>query len=160
MRFQSHACDCACGSVGEFEAGFESNGQTKEHAFLARGLGVNQVPELRSVNISKSLTISYSYEYRSVRSMLTTWLRACISATGGSEQARCCGAAMGPGPVQCHQGPTAALPRACRLQGGQSQVRSCAIHVLAVRSTRFAISHCGLRIRGRLLLTAIADMSQ
>ena len=28
---------------GEFEAGFESSGQTKEHALLVRGLGVGQM---------------------------------------------------------------------------------------------------------------------
>ena len=28
---------------GEFEAGFDSNGQTKEHALLARSLGVTQL---------------------------------------------------------------------------------------------------------------------
>ena len=30
-------------SVGEFESGFEQGGQTREHALLARSLGVNQV---------------------------------------------------------------------------------------------------------------------
>ena len=30
-------------SVGEFESGFEQGGQTREHALLARSLGVNQL---------------------------------------------------------------------------------------------------------------------
>ena len=30
-------------SVGEFESGFQANGQTKEHAMLVRSLGVQQL---------------------------------------------------------------------------------------------------------------------
>lgn len=30
-------------TTGEFEAGFDSNGQTKEHALLVRSLGVQQL---------------------------------------------------------------------------------------------------------------------
>lgn len=30
-------------SVGEFESGFEQGGQTREHALLARSLGVSQI---------------------------------------------------------------------------------------------------------------------
>lgn len=30
-------------STGEFEAGFEAGGQTREHALLVRSLGVTQV---------------------------------------------------------------------------------------------------------------------
>jgi elongation factor 1 alpha-like protein len=30
-------------TIGEFEAGFEANGQTKEHALLIRSLGVQQL---------------------------------------------------------------------------------------------------------------------
>lgn len=30
-------------TIGEFEAGFEANGQTKEHSLLIRSLGVQQL---------------------------------------------------------------------------------------------------------------------
>jgi translation elongation factor EF-1alpha len=52
--FDVRCCSCVCwqadiavlvvdATVGEFETGFESNGQTKEHALLVRSLGVQQV---------------------------------------------------------------------------------------------------------------------
>ena len=41
-------------AVGEFESGFESGGQTREHALLARSLGVRQL----AVAVNKMDTVS------------------------------------------------------------------------------------------------------
>eukprot|EP00794_Sanderia_malayensis_P004740 gene4740-5363_t len=43
-------------SVGEFESGFEQGGQTREHALLARSLGVNQV----TVAVNKMDNVGWS----------------------------------------------------------------------------------------------------
>ncbi|CAG8836418.1 16937_t:CDS:2, partial [Racocetra persica] len=43
-------------TVGEFEAGFEANGQTKEHALLIRSLGVQQL----IVAVNKLDTVEWS----------------------------------------------------------------------------------------------------
>ena len=43
---------------GEFEAGFDSGGQTREHAVLVRSLGVNQL----LVAVNKLDTVDWSQE--------------------------------------------------------------------------------------------------
>jgi translation elongation factor EF-1alpha len=42
----------------EFEAGFSAQGQTKEHAILARSLGVNQVRLRRFLRVHHYFTLS------------------------------------------------------------------------------------------------------
>ncbi|TPX33448.1 hypothetical protein SmJEL517_g03653 [Synchytrium microbalum] len=60
-----------CATTGEFETGFESGGQTKEHALLVRSLGVNQlvvaINKLDAMNWDKS-------RYDEIVSTLTTFL--------------------------------------------------------------------------------------
>merc|ERR1712218_388841 len=46
------------GTTGEFEAGFEAGGQTREHALLVRSLGVNQLV----VAVNKLDTVEWSKE--------------------------------------------------------------------------------------------------
>ena len=45
-------------TMGEFESGFESGGQTREHAMLARSLGVKQMV----VTINKMDMVSIATE--------------------------------------------------------------------------------------------------
>jgi elongation factor 1 alpha-like protein len=55
-------------TTGEFEAGFEANGQTKEHALLARSLGVQQLV----VAINKLDVVSqFLQKYRKDLNILT-----------------------------------------------------------------------------------------
>ena len=45
-------------TTGEFEAGFEANGQTKEHALLVRSLGVQQlVVAINKLDVVSTLSI-------------------------------------------------------------------------------------------------------
>jgi len=55
-------------SVGEFESGFEQGGQTREHALLARSLGVNQV--IVAVNKMDNVSITKVYIF-SLRNKLS-----------------------------------------------------------------------------------------
>jgi len=58
-------------TTGEFEAGFEANGQTKEHALLVRSLGVQQlVIAINKLDVVSTLSIftnlkrfEYSYSF-------------------------------------------------------------------------------------------------
>lgn len=43
-------------TVGEFEAGFDAGGQTREHAILVRSLGVRQM----AVAVNKMDTVSHT----------------------------------------------------------------------------------------------------
>lgn len=58
---------------GEFETGFESGGQTREHALLARSLGVNQL----AVVINKLDTVDWSQDrFLEIRSKLGKFLKS------------------------------------------------------------------------------------
>ena len=58
---------------GEFETGFESGGQTREHALLARSLGVNQL----GVVINKLDTVDWSQDrFLEIRSKLGSFLKS------------------------------------------------------------------------------------
>ena len=58
---------------GEFETGFQSGGQTREHTLLARSLGVTQVV----VVVNKMDTVDWSEErYSLIVSTLTPFLKA------------------------------------------------------------------------------------
>lgn len=54
--------------VGEFEAGFDAGGQTREHAILARSLGVGQLV----VAVNKMDSVSLLLTYHSKRSQHQT----------------------------------------------------------------------------------------
>lgn len=59
---------------GEFESGFEKNGQTKEHAFLAKALGVKKV--IVAVNKMDDITVNWDQErYRYIKSDVSKYLR-------------------------------------------------------------------------------------
>lgn len=59
-------------STGEFEAGFESNGQTREHAMLIKSLGVSQI----AVAVNKLDTVQWAESrYNDIKSSLTTFLK-------------------------------------------------------------------------------------
>ena len=52
------------GTTGEFEAGFDAGGQTREHALLVRSLGKNPKPPLpRSRRCSPEKRRKVGYEY-------------------------------------------------------------------------------------------------
>jgi elongation factor 1 alpha-like protein len=51
------------GSPGEFEAGFERGGQTREHAWLVRSLGVKEI----IVGVNKMDVVSLPHSYCPVR---------------------------------------------------------------------------------------------
>mmetsp|Transcript_20395 Transcript_20395/g.56534 ORF Transcript_20395/g.56534 Transcript_20395/m.56534 type:complete len:474 (-) Transcript_20395:108-1529(-) len=62
------------GSIGGFESGFEGNGQTREHAQLARSLGIDQV----AVVISKLDMCGFSEErFLAVKTALAPFLKTC-----------------------------------------------------------------------------------
>ena len=50
-------------TVGEFEAGFDAGGQTREHALLVRSLGVRQI----AVAINKMDTVRKPYAVLVIR---------------------------------------------------------------------------------------------
>lgn len=57
---------------GEFEAGFDYGGQTREHALLVRSLGVSQI----AVAVNKLDTVSWSQErFDDIVKKLKTFLR-------------------------------------------------------------------------------------
>ncbi|XP_067012360.2 protein HBS1 [Anabrus simplex] len=57
---------------GEFETGFESGGQTREHALLVRSLGVNQL----GVVVNKLDTVNWSQErFQEIATKMGTFLR-------------------------------------------------------------------------------------
>lgn len=57
---------------GEFETGFESGGQTREHALLVRSLGVSQL----TVAVNKLDTVSWSQErFQDITKKLSSFLR-------------------------------------------------------------------------------------
>jgi len=62
------------GSLGGFESGFEGNGQTREHAQLARSLGIEQV----AVVVSKLDTCDFSAErFAGIQAAMDPFLRTC-----------------------------------------------------------------------------------
>lgn len=61
---------------GEFETGFEKGGQTREHAMLAKTLGVCQL--IVAINKMDDPTCNWSEErYREIEKKLTPYLRSC-----------------------------------------------------------------------------------
>ena len=87
--------DATC---GEFEAGFEAGGQTREHTLLIRSLGVSQV----AVVINKLDNVDYSHErYSMISSKLNSFLKQagfkeqevsfvpCSGLTGENLSTRC-----------------------------------------------------------------------
>lgn len=62
------------GSMGGFESGFEGDGQTREHAQLARSLGIGQI----AVVVSKLDTCEFSSErFLAIKAALEPFLRTC-----------------------------------------------------------------------------------
>ncbi|XP_047735700.1 HBS1-like protein isoform X2 [Hyalella azteca] len=60
-------------STGEFEAGFESNGQTREHAMLIKSLGVSEV----TVAVNKLDVVQWSQQrFNEICSTLTVFLKS------------------------------------------------------------------------------------
>jgi len=58
-------------TTGEFEAGFESGGQTREHALLVRSLGVSQL----CIAVNKLDTVDWSHErFNNIRDKLKVFL--------------------------------------------------------------------------------------
>ena len=61
-------------SVGGFEAGMDSKGQTREHAVLIRSFGVDQI----IVAVNKMDSVEYSKDrFDLIRKQLGTFLRSC-----------------------------------------------------------------------------------
>eukprot|EP00922_Rhytidocystis_sp_ex-Travisia-forbesii_P018207 GHVS01027088.1.p1 GENE.GHVS01027088.1~~GHVS01027088.1.p1 ORF type:complete len:456 (+),score=29.75 GHVS01027088.1:26-1393(+) len=61
---------------GEFETGFEKGGQTREHALLAKTLGVNQL--IVAVNKMDDSTCQWNEpRYREIERKLTPYLKSC-----------------------------------------------------------------------------------
>lgn len=61
---------------GEFETGFERGGQTREHALLAKTLGVNQL--IVAVNkMDDSTCVWDENRYRTIEKKLTPYLKSC-----------------------------------------------------------------------------------
>lgn len=60
--------------IGEFEAGFDRNGSTREHALLAKSLGVNKLVII--VNKMDDETVKWSEErYKQIKSELSEYLK-------------------------------------------------------------------------------------
>jgi len=59
---------------GEFEAGFSSEGQTREHALLAQTMGVREM--IVAINKMDDPTVNYSEErYKEIKAELSTYLK-------------------------------------------------------------------------------------
>merc|ERR1712166_1019334 len=70
--------DCAILMIaagrGEFEAGFSSEGQTREHALLAQTMGVREM--IVAINKMDDPTVNYSEErYKEIKAELSTYLK-------------------------------------------------------------------------------------
>lgn len=73
---------------GEFETGFESGGQTREHALLVRSLGVNQL----GVVINKLDTVSWSQDrFQEIVTKLGAFLKQAGFREGDIEYVPCSG---------------------------------------------------------------------
>ena len=61
---------------GEFEAGFEQDGQTREHIWLARSLGINKLVIV--VNKMDEATVSWKQQrYQQIKDSLLPFLVTC-----------------------------------------------------------------------------------
>lgn len=62
-------------TTGEFEAGFEAGGQTREHAILVRSLGVRQM----IIAVNKVDTVSYTFAELLVLCQCVSYVRIMAS---------------------------------------------------------------------------------